>query len=82
MNPFNLYSALLFILFVLLLAGYFLLRPGLSLERLLILALLAFGLLFGWYRLRPVQTPHTDVEDLRSQISAGTPVLLEFQSPY
>jgi len=82
MNPLNLYSAPLLILFVILLAGLFLLRPGLSLVRLLVLALLTLGMAVIWYRLRPVQTPHTDVEDLRSQISAGTPVLLEFQSPY
>ena len=82
MNPINLYSAPLLFLFVLLLAGGFLMRRGASLERLLALAVLALGLVAIWYLLRPVQTSPVELAELRSRIGAGRPVLLEFQSPY
>jgi hypothetical protein len=82
MNPLNLYSALLLILIILLLAGRYLLRRGVSRGRLLVFGLIAVGVVGGWFALRPVQTPHQASAELRSQIGAGTPVLLEFQSPY
>jgi len=82
MNPLNLYSALLLFLLILLLAGGFILRRGPSRERALILVILALGLAAVWYFARPVQTPHGELADFRNQIGAGTPVLLEFQSPY
>lgn len=49
---------------------------------------LAFGvivaaLVASWVILRPVQTPlMDDAKKVQSLIGAGTPVLLEFQSPY
>ncbi|UCH59793.1 MAG: hypothetical protein JSV61_16485 [Anaerolineales bacterium] len=82
MNPLNLYSVPLLILSALILAGILLLRRGISRERLTIIAALGLGLLVVWYFLRPVQTPHAELEDFQRQIGAGTPVLLEFQSPY
>ncbi|HSF82883.1 MAG TPA: hypothetical protein VLA49_16735 [Anaerolineales bacterium] len=48
----------------------------------MILVILALGLAAVWYFARPVQTPHGELADFRNQIRAGTPVLLEFQSPY
>ena len=50
--------------------------------------ILAFGLIVGalfacWYVLHPIQTPLMgDAQSVRSLIGTGTPVLLEFQSPY
>ncbi len=67
---------------MLLLVGSYLLRHGLSRERALILAALALGSLAVWYFVRPVQTPHVEIADFQTQIGAGKPVLLEFQSPY
>ncbi len=49
---------------------------------------LAFGvivaaLVASWVVLHPVQTPlMDDAKNVQSLIGAGTPVLLEFQSPY
>jgi hypothetical protein len=49
---------------------------------------LAFGVIVGalissWVILHPVQTPlMDDAKQVRSMIGAGTPVLLEFQSPF
>lgn len=82
MNPLNLYSLLLAGLLVLIVAGRYLLRGGVRRGRLAALVLVAVVLLAGWWLLRPVQTPHEDASALTSQIGAGTPVLLEFQSPY
>jgi hypothetical protein len=82
MNPLNLYSAPLLLVIVILLAGVVLLRRGVSRGRVVALGLIGLGLLAGWWFVRPVQTPHADIAALRSQIGAGTPVLLEFQSPY
>lgn len=43
----------------------------------LALGMLVIGLLF-----RPAATPAADLNDIRTRIGAGEPVLLEFQSPY
>ena len=49
---------------------------------------LAFGvivaaLITSWFILHPVQTPlMDDAKKVQSMIGAGTPVLLEFQSPF
>jgi hypothetical protein len=49
---------------------------------------LAFGVVVGalvasWVILHPTQTPlMSDTQKVQSLIGAGTPVLLEFQSPY
>jgi ferric-dicitrate binding protein FerR (iron transport regulator) len=67
---------------VILLAGFVLLRRGVSRGRVALLVLLALALVAGWWFVRPVQTPHADLASLQGQIGAGTPVLLEFQSPY
>mgnify|MGYP001024425736 CR=1 FL=1 len=82
MNPLNLYSALLLGLLILFIAGRYLLRYRASRGRLLVFALLAVALIGGWAALRPVQTAHDAAAELRGQLGAGTPVLLEFQSPY
>ncbi len=50
--------------------------------------ILAFGaivamLIFSWVFLHPTQTPlMEDAKQVQALIGAGTPVLLEFQSPY
>jgi len=82
MNPINLYSAPLLIVIVILFAGFVLLRRGVSRVRVAALVLLALALVAGWWFVRPVQTPHADLDSLRGQIGVGMPVLLEFQSPY
>lgn len=82
MNPLNLYSALLLVLLILFIAGRYLLRRGASRGRSLAFGLLAVALIGGWLALRPVQTPHDAAAELRTQLGTGTPVLIEFQSPY
>jgi hypothetical protein len=82
MNPLNLYSLPLLFTLVMLLLGVYFIRRGLNRRHALLLGILALGMVAIWYVVRPVQTPHEDLTDLRSQIGAGLPVLLEFQSPY
>jgi hypothetical protein len=44
---------------------------------------IAAGLTVAWLVLHPRQTPlMTDAKAVQAMIGAGTPVLLEFQSPY
>jgi thioredoxin len=46
-------------------------------------AVILAGLLAAWIILHPRQTPlMEDARQVRAMIGAGTPVLLEFQSPY
>jgi hypothetical protein len=82
MSPINLYSAALLFIFIILLAGFVLLRKGASRGRVALLVLIGLGLVAGWWLVRPQQTPHADTAALQGQIGAGKPVLLEFQSPY
>ena len=58
------------------------LRDGPKRRDLLILALLTISLVTIWHALRPTAHPETNAEQVRAQIGAGTPILLEFQSPY
>ena len=47
------------------------------------LAVVILGLGVAWFSMRPKQTPlMDDAKMVQEMIGAGTPVLLEFQSPY
>ena len=71
-------------------AGAFVLLVALLLFRrkpktgsMIALIALVAGLVVTWLFLRPTQTPLAgDTQEVQSVIGAGTPVLLEFQSPY
>lgn len=66
-------AAMVLLAAVLLRDGY---RPGDGLA----LGALALGLALAYFLLRPGRA--TMAEDARQEIGRGTPVLLEFQSPY
>jgi hypothetical protein len=56
-------------------------KPGFS--DLVAFAVVLLGLYVAWNTLRPRQTPlMEDAQAVQDMIGAGTPVLLEFQSPY
>ena len=78
----NQYSFLIFGLVLVGLAIYGLSRRGFRLvDGILLIALV--GLILGaWWVLHPTQSQVTDAKAVRAKIGAGTPVLLEFQSPY
>jgi multisubunit Na+/H+ antiporter MnhB subunit len=82
MSFFNQYSYFVIGGIVLLITAYLILRREQTLPRILGVAGLAALFLGIWFLIRPEQTPHTGAAELQAQIGAGTPVLLEFQSPY
>lgn len=49
---------------------------------LLALTVVAGALVATWYAVRPRPTPMGEAAAIQAQIGRGTPVLLEFQSPY
>jgi len=64
-------------------AGLFLLSNKPKWNDFLAFGVIAAGLIASWVVLHPVQTPlMDDAKKVQSLIGAGTPVLLEFQSPY
>jgi hypothetical protein len=79
---FNQYSLVLFILFILTAIILVLRRkPGKSI--LPLAGVFVLGAVIAWIFLHPVQTPLMDnAEKVQAVIGSGTPVLLEFQSPY
>jgi drug/metabolite transporter (DMT)-like permease len=79
----NQYSAVVSAAFLTLVLGYFLLKKGLRWPNLLALAAILVGLFLVWLAARPTQSQQFQgVDQVQSQIGAGKPVLLEFQSPY
>ncbi len=64
-------------------AGLVLLTNKPRLRDFLSFGVIVAGLLVAWLILHPHQTPlMKDAKSVQSMIGAGTPVLLEFQSPY
>lgn len=83
MKIFNQYSAVVLALAVLIGLAYALLRRGLDWRAALGLGAVALGLVLAWAFLRPVRSAGLDeAAGVRARIGSGTPVLLEFQSPY
>jgi len=64
-------------------AGLMLLTNKPKLNDYLAFGVIVAGLVTAWVILHPRQTPlMDDAKVVRAMIGAGTPVLLEFQSPY
>ena len=64
-------------------AGLILLTNKPKLKEYLAFGVIVFGLIISWSILHPRQTPLMDnARAVQAMIGAGTPVLLEFQSPY
>ena len=77
------YSFLIVGLVLSIAAGYMLLAHKPKLNEYLAFGVIVVGLVASWVILHPRQTPlMDDAKAVRAMIGAGTPVLLEFQSPY
>jgi hypothetical protein len=64
-------------------AGFILLTNKPKLNDYLAFGVIVAGLVTAWVILHPRQTPlMDDAKTVRAMIGAGTPVLLEFQSPF
>jgi len=64
------------------LLAIWLFRDGITLNDLLAFAALAFGLGIAYFTFNPGESTETDPAVVIEEIGAGTPVLLEFQSPF
>ena len=79
----NQYSALWIAAAFLLLAILFIFRQKPKISDLVALGVVIAGLALAWIFLHPTQTPLMDSsKKVQEMIGQGTPVLLEFQSPY
>jgi thioredoxin 1 len=80
---FNQYSFILLAVVLALMSGIILLTRKPRWNDYLAFGALVLGLTLAWGMLHPRQTPlMDDAQKVRDMIGAGTPVLLEFQSPY
>jgi hypothetical protein len=78
----NQYSFLIGGLAVLGMAVYAISRRGFGRGNWLILVALVFLIAGAWWVLHPTASQEPGIEPVRATIGTGTPVLLEFQSPY
>ena len=62
--------------------GYFLFRNGFKIPQAAIFFVALAVLAMAWLALRPKQSPVTTATEVEQIIGSGTPVLLEFQSPF
>ena len=77
------YSYVLIALGFAFIAGLILLSNRPRWNDFLAFAVIVGGLAAAWVALHPRQTPlMDDAKEVQAMIGAGTPVLLEFQSPY
>ncbi len=79
----NQYSFITVALGFILVAGFILLTNKPKWNDYLAFGVIVVGLIAAWSILHPRQTPlMDDAKKVKAMIGAGTPVLLEFQSPY
>lgn len=77
------YSAVWVVLILFILVGFVLFRNKPRLPEVLALGAIVVGILALYLYLRPVQTELMgEAAEVQAMIGQGTPVLLEFQSPY
>ena len=80
---FNQYSVLWIAAAIVLLAVLFIFQHKPKVSDLVALGVVVIGLVLAWTSLHPTQTPLMDnAKMVQEMIGQGTPVLLEFQSPY
>jgi hypothetical protein len=83
MKFFNQYSAVWMAALLLVIVGIFLFRRKPKWPQFLTFGLLAAVLVTAWIFLHPRQVAQAnDAASIQASIGRGTPVLLEFQSPY
>ena len=83
MQIINQYSAIWMTALLVAIAGILLLRRSSKWPKWLVFGTLVVGLVTVWTMLRPRQTTlELDAVQVQANIGQGTPVLLEFQSPY
>jgi membrane protein implicated in regulation of membrane protease activity len=83
MSIFNQYSAVWIAVFLVVIAGVILLRRKPKWPQITVFSILVVVLVAAWIFLHPRQSgPAMNAAQVQESIGQGTPVLLEFQSPY
>ena len=82
MKIINQYSFLWGAVFLLLILAILLFRNGIKKTDFAILGGAVALIAVIWLLVRPQATPSANSENVQSQIGMGSPILLEFQSPY
>jgi len=78
----NRYSLLIGIVVLTVLLTSILCKNQAAARNYLVLGGLLLLIALGWWIFRPTASPLQEIDEVRTQIGGGTPVLLEFQSPY
>jgi hypothetical protein len=78
----NQYSFVFVAVFAFLILGVFTLRGGLRVQHLIALGALSLGIILAYRFLNPGSGSSGKSEMILAEIQSGSPVLLEFQSPY
>ncbi len=82
MTVINQYSFLIFALFCLGALVIFLARRRIGLSELLTIGALLIGLTAAYLFFNPAAPTKTDTQQIERLVGQGSPVLIEFQSPY
>lgn len=78
----NYYSFVFAICLFIILLSIGVLRKGINLTKIIVLGLVFAGLILIWFLIKPIQNVNVNQDHSLNLIGNGTPVLLEFQSPY
>ena len=82
MSLINYYSFVFAVCLFIILMAIGILRKGINLTKIIVLGLVFAGLIVIWFLIKPTQNVNLPQDQSLKLIGDGTPVLLEFQSPY
>ncbi len=82
MSIINYYSFVFAFCLMIILMTIVVFRKGISLKKIIGLGLVFAGLIVIWFLIKPTQIVNVNQDQSLQLIGNGTPVLLEFQSPY
>ena len=78
----NYYSFVFAVCLMIILMAIVVFRKGISLKKIIGLGLVFAGMIVIWFLIKPTQNVNVNQDQSMKLIGNGTPVLLEFQSPY
>jgi hypothetical protein len=82
MSLINYYSFVFAVCLFIILLAISIFRKGINLKKIIGLGLVFAGLIVIWFLIKPTQNVNLPQDQSLKLIGDGTPVLLEFQSPF